>query len=96
MQLQVLTGSGGQELLTFTSNTEFASDLEPGVRGSFIYTPNGNTASLALDYNAPSPYQYDFYDLTLTFTTAAGGVFSGNMHYEGVDHEVTGNFAVPQ
>jgi len=97
-RIQLQTTGAGQELLTFTGATSgtFTSDISnPAAGGTFTYTPTGSTAVLDLQYDTPAAVANDFSNLTLTFADGDSGTFSGNQHFEGADHQTTGNFSLP-
>jgi hypothetical protein len=97
-RIQLATTGAGQELLTFTGATSgtFTSDIaNPAAGGTFTYTPTGNTAVLDLQYDTPAAAANDFSNLTLTFDSGTAGTFTGNQHFEGADHDTSGNFSLP-
>lgn len=93
-QLQVQTSGAGQELFTMQSDTAFTSDI--GASGNYVYTLTGDTAHFTTDYTAPTVNADDAYDLTLTFTSANAGTFTGDQFFSGEHHATSGNFTISQ
>jgi hypothetical protein len=88
MRLQ-LTGAqsvGGG--LYFKSASTFIGEL---ASGNYTYTESGGTGLLHAAFTNGWSVG-DFYDLTLSFSSATSGTFSGNEHYNGTDHTVAGTF----
>jgi hypothetical protein len=70
------TGPIGQtHVYTFSLNSFHDSDPPEESEGSYLYQPNGNTASLTLNYYSPASFNGDTHDLQMTFHTADAGVF---------------------
>jgi len=88
--LQLANNGGGQELFSLSGNN-FTSDI--GGSGTYTYTLNGDSALFNPSYT-DAGHNGDFYSLTLTFTSANAGTFVGNQHFEGADHETSGNFSI--
>ncbi|HEV8542672.1 MAG TPA: hypothetical protein VGR78_09805, partial [Verrucomicrobiae bacterium] len=74
-----------------TSASNFSSDI--GATGTYTYTPNGNSATLNLQYGGAHAGEHS--ELTLNFTSSTAGTFSGNQNFSGQDHATTGNFSIP-
>jgi len=83
-----VTFSGGQSGSFTARNT----DNNVTGTGSYNYTPNGTQAHLHMNYNE---FAGDFDDMTLIFTTQAGGgvnQFTGTQRVGGSDYTFTGTF----
>ena len=70
------TGPVGQtHVYTFSLNTFHDSDPPEESDGDYVYTPNGDEASLTLNYQSPAGFSGDKHELEMTFHTGTAGVF---------------------
>ena len=77
----------GNERLTFASsgNTVTSEAIPPNNVGTYTFTPGTGSAPGALVVSFPNG---DNYNLTMTFTDATHGTWSGNQFFDGADHPV--------
>jgi hypothetical protein len=87
-----LTFPAAGEFINFNTATSFTGEI---ANGNYTWTPGANnTGQLHVTFTDPAANAGEFYDLTLTFTSATSGTVTGNQHYENADHQVSGTFAL--
>ena len=70
------TGPVGQtHVYTFSANMFHDSDPPEESDGGYVYQPNGNDATLMLNYFSPAFFNGDKHELQMTFHTGDAGIF---------------------
>ena len=90
------TGPVGQtHTYTFSVNTFHDSDPPEESDGSYLYTPNGNDATLDLSYHSPAGFNGDKHALNMTFHTETAGVFDSTYtRRDGTVIQINGTFRI--
>ncbi len=88
------TGPVGQtHTYTFTANTFHDADPPEQSDGNYVYQPNGDSASLQLNYTKPATFAGDTHDLQMRFDTPTSGVFTSTYtRDDGTMIQINGNF----
>ena len=90
------TGPVGQtHTYTFSVNTFHDSDPPEESDGSYLYTANGNDATLQLDYYSPAFFNGDKHALNMSFHTEDAGVFESTYtRRDGTVIQINGTFRI--
>ncbi len=92
------TGPVGQtHTYTFSNNGFHDSDAPEESDGNYVYHPNGDNASLELNYTSPASFDGDKQDMQMRFDTTSSGAFTSTYNRDdGTMIQINGTFVIQQ